>query len=123
MRNDIETVVFDLDGTIYQNTVFHHVLSALFGRGHLLRMLAAEAGGIYRAGICRQAAAYEQLLHPEEAELPILEAFFSALEQCLCPPLTYRQALETQGLLYLGDAWAVVILIGKALGLLEGGTE
>ena len=24
MRNDIETVVFDLDGTIYQNTVFHH---------------------------------------------------------------------------------------------------
>ena len=121
MRNDIETVVFDLDGTIYQNTVFHHDYLHFLVEGTCYecwqQKLVEFAEQVYAGKRLHMNSFYT--LKRLNCQTP--EAFFSALEQCLCPPLTYRQALETQGLLYLGDAWAVVILIGKALGLLEGG--
>ena len=121
MRNDIETVVFDLDGTIYQNTVFHHDYLHFLVEGTCYecwqQKLVEFTEQVYAGKRLHMNSFYT--LKRLNCQTP--EAFFSALEQCLCPPLTYRQALETQGLLYLGDAWAVVILIGKALSLLEGG--
>lgn len=120
MRQDIETVVFDLDGTVYQNTVFHrdylHFLVEGTGYEGWEEQLVQLTEEVY-AGRRLQMNCFYRL---ERLACETPQALFDALEQCLCPPLSYRQALETPQVLYLGDAWAVVILIGEALGLLMG---
>ena len=114
MRNDIETVVFDLDGTIYQNTVFHHDYLHFLVEGTCYecwqQKLVEFAEQVYAGKRLHMNSFYT--LKRLNCQTP--EAFFSALEQCLCPPLTYRQALETQGLLYLGDAWACLLYTSDA---------
>ena len=120
MKNDIETVVFDLDGTVYQNTVFHRDYLHFLVEGTRYEgwhtQLVEFAEQVYAGRRLQMNCLYS----PKRLACQTPEAFFCALEQCLCPPLAYQEALLRQDILYLGDAWAVVILIGKALGLLEG---
>ena len=120
MKNDIETVVFDLDGTVYQNTVFHRDYLHFLVEGTRYEgwhtQLVEFAEQVYAGRRLQMNCFYS----PKRLACQTPEAFFCALEQCLCPPLAYQEALLRQDILYLGDAWAVVILIGKALGLLEG---
>lgn len=121
MRDEIETVVFDLDGTVYQNTVFHRDYLHFLVEGTPYecwqQRLVEFAEQVYGGRRLQMNCFYR--LRRLECRTP--EDFFDGLEQCLCPPLTYREALPRQDILYLGDAWAVLILIGKSLGLLDGG--
>lgn len=116
----IKTVVFDLDGTIYQDITFHqHYLHYLVQGTKWAQWEAAlvEFVDLVFAG---------QALHMNEFyRTTVLNPrtpgdFFSALEELRCPSLTYDQALCRRDVIYLGDGWAVVTLIGDALGLLNG---
>ena len=115
-----QTVVFDLDGTVYQNTVFHRDYIHFMVQGTLFseweKALVAFAEQVYAGRRMHMNRFYAvQTLAPSTPE-----QFFEQLEHCLCPPLSFRSALREQGLMYLGDAWAVVTFMGKALGVLEG---
>lgn len=112
-------VIFDLDGTIYQNTVFHtdyiHTLVTGTEFAHWERDLIGLADDIFAGGKLHMNRFYRMgtLRAHSCAELA------AGLEQQLCQWLTYEQALERKDVLYLGDAWAVMDLLGTALGCLD----
>ena len=106
MKNDIETVVFDLDGTVYQNTVFHRDYLHFLVEGTRYEgwhtQLVEFAEQVYAGRRLQMNCFYS--LKRLACQTP--EAFFCALDQCLCPPLADLEALLRQDILYLGDAWA-----------------
>ena len=112
-------VIFDLDGTIYQNTAFHtdyiHTLVADTEFAHWEQDLIGLADEIFAGGKLHMNHFYRMgtLRAHSCAELA------AGLEQRLCHRLTYEQALEKKDILYLGDAWAVLDLLGTALGCLD----
>lgn len=120
MGHRIETVVFDLDGTLYLNNDFYrdyiHFLledtDKVEWEDDLIRYAAGVCSGehlvmntYYRSGVIRSDSSKE---------------FFSRLEEAYLPEMRYEEALCRGDCIYLGDVWAVVTLIGKALGVLDG---
>ncbi len=112
----VQTLVFDLDGTLYQDLTFYktylhfllkdtpltgweqalvHFTEAVF-RGEKLTM-----NHFYRT---------KPLLKESPAD------YFAALELALT-----EKTEKQEGSIYLGDAWAVVTLLGETLGLLGDG--
>ena len=87
MKNDIETVVFDLDGTVYQNTVFHRDYLHFLVEGTRYEgwhtQLVEFAEQVYAGRRLQMNCFYS----PKRLACQTPEAFFCALEQCLCPPL------------------------------------
>lgn len=120
MRQEIDTIIFDLDGTIYQNTEFHRDYLRFLVDGTGLEAwadsLIAFADAVFVGERLVMNAFYDA--RPIEASTPA--AYFAALERALLPELTYEEALARADCLYTGDAWAVVTLMGQTLGLLDG---
>ena len=121
MRQEIDTIIFDLDGTIYQNTEFHrdylHFLVEGTAREGWVDSLIAFADAVFVGERLVMNAFYDA--SRIEASTPA--AYFAALERALLPELTYEEALARADCLYTGDAWAVVTLMGQTLGLLDNG--
>ena len=118
MQNRI--VIFDLDGTIYQNSVFH--------RGYLRTLVAGTWAEPLEADLVRLAEAifagreldmnrFYRRGHAEAATVPEL---VQALRKRVLPNMTYAEALQADDVVYLGDAWAVLAYLGDALGCLDG---
>lgn len=120
MVDDIKTIVFDLDGTIYQNTVFHRDYLHFLVEG-TDKVSWADALIDYAESVfCGERLTMNAFYASERIEAQSPAAFFQALEAARLADLPYKQALLRDDCLYTGDAWAVVTLIGKALGLIEG---
>lgn len=119
MSQSTKTVIFDLDGTIYQNTTFHrdyiHAMVADTPYTHWEQELIALADDIFAGKKLRMNHFYK--LNTLDVNTPAELA--ERLEQQLCPALSYQQALTDNGVIYLGDAWAVLSLLGHAMGCLD----
>lgn len=120
MNNNVRTVVFDLDGTVYQNTTFHrdyiHFLVENTPWADWEVDLTEFADSVFSGERLVMNRFYKTgRINPKTPD-----EFFSILESYLCPPLAYEEALNRKDIIYLGDAWAVVTLIGDTLGLLDG---
>lgn len=120
MGLDIRTVLFDLDGTIYQNLTFNRIyirnLTAGTPFASWQESLLAYTEEVFAGRRLIMNRAYSTL--PLPAHDP--ESYFAALEGALLPDLSYEELLQQEHCLFLGDAWAVLALLGKTLGLLEG---
>ncbi|MEA4912644.1 MAG: HAD family hydrolase [Oscillospiraceae bacterium] len=114
MFSQVETVVFDLDGTIYQDTEFHHLY---------LRFLVEEtpyaAWGDALITFCERVFSGDAL---------VMNSFYRTAKGEFSHPCGFFDALESlrldayePGAFNLGDAWAVVEYIGRSLGLLDNG--
>ena len=125
----IKTVVFDLDGTIYQDFTFHrHYFRRLLdGTGMEGREegLVAFMDDVLSGKKLRMNVFYR----PEPLGTLPPDEYFGALEALAADaPAPPAHAAESHGrgsgapgdLIYLGDAWAVAMFLGKTLGLLEG---
>lgn len=121
MHSAIKTIVFDLDGTIYQNNLFHrdyvHFLLDGTDKTSWEEELSAGIDRIYKGELITMNAYYDG--RPIAAQSPAV--FFEALAQRRLEECSFEQALGDENIIYTGDAWAVVALIGSALGLLGGG--
>lgn len=124
MHGQIKTIVFDLDGTIYQNNHFHgdyiHFLLEGTGLEDWERPLVHYIDDIYRGEHLEMNSFYACGMM--KADSP--DAFLAELKQKKAPEISFEYAVAHEDeYIYLGDAWAVVSLIGKTLGLLEGSRE
>ena len=117
---NIKTIVFDLDGTIYQNNDFHRDYIRFLLDGSEKRdwedSLVSYIDGIY----CGRHLSMNTSYCSEIIAADTPEAYFSLLEKAALPQRGFERTAESENSIYLGDAWAVVTLIGKTLGLLEG---
>ena len=102
MRQEIDTIIFDLDGTIYQNTEFHrdylHFLVEGTAREGWVDSLIAFADAVFVGERLVMNAFYDA--SRIEASTPA--AYFAALERALLPELTYEEALARADCLYNG---------------------
>lgn len=116
----IQTVIFDLDGTVYQNMTFHHSY-----------LWALTTGTWAEAWQPKLAALTEEILSGRRLEMNRFylrgrvqadtpEALVQALSQRMCPDMTYEEAVQRSDVTYLGDAWALLAFLGDGLGLLDG---
>lgn len=117
----IKTVVFDLDGTIYQNNHFYpdyiHFLVEKTPYESWEKELVSFIGEIF--------AGKRLVMNDYYCSLPICAGSFGAyvgqLERARIPELTFETSVTRSDCMFLGDAWAVVSLIGSTLGLIQNG--
>lgn len=121
--NNIKTIVFDLDGTIYQNNDFHRDYIHFLLEGSNLTgwedSLVRFIDGVYTGKHLTMNAYYSTA----RISAGTAEEYFAALERAYVPGIDFDCARSRGDLVFLGDAWAVVSLIGKTLGLLENGRD
>ncbi|MBQ3615242.1 MAG: HAD family hydrolase, partial [Anaerotignum sp.] len=117
----IKTVVFDLDGTIYQNNHFHpdyiHFLVEQTSYEDWEQALVSLVDDVF--------AGYRLVMNDYYCSAPIIadsfEAYAEKLEKARLPELTFETSVVRSDSIFLGDAWAVVSLIGSTLGLIQNG--
>lgn len=120
MNNKLKTLIFDLDGTVYQNTTFHRdYLHFLVQDTPFVRWETALIDFVERV-FAGEALLMNRFYKTGPLNPTTPEEYFIALENQLCPSLSYEEALSQDQVIYLGDAWAVVTFIGETLGLLDG---
>lgn len=121
MREEIRTIVFDLDGTIYQNTVFHRDYLHFLMEGTALSDWVGSLITFADAVFAGERLVMNAFYSGRRIDAATPEAYFAALERALLPGMTCEEALGRADCIYTGDAWAVVSLIGQTLGLLDDG--
>lgn len=117
----IKTVVFDLDGTIYQNNHFHpdyiHFLLEDTPYVSWERDLVSLVDEIF--------AGKRLMMNTYYCAAPLcpdsFESYVQLLEQAQVSGLTFETSVVRDDCMFLGDAWAVVSLIGSTLGLIQNG--
>lgn len=114
-----KTLIFDLDGTIYQNTVFYqdyiHNMVADTEFESWEKDLLCLSGQIFSGKLLHMNRFYR----PEKLNADSVSQLALLMEGQLCPDLSYTQALCEGDIMYLGDAWAVLAFVGRSLGCLD----
>lgn len=117
----MKTVIFDLDGTIYQNKVFHRDYIHYLMEGTDKASWESALIDFIEDTFSGKGLVMNRFYYNTQIDATSPEEFLSALKKQICPPFTYKEALIQTNALYLGDAWAVVTLIGAVLGLIAEG--
>lgn len=117
----VKTVIFDLDGTIYQNKVFHRDYIHFLVEGTDKTSWESALIDFIEDTFSGKRLVMNQFYYTTQIDTTSPDEFFSALEDQICLPFTYEETLTQTNILYLGDAWAVVTLIGATLGLIADG--
>ncbi len=121
MKTPVRTVIFDLDGTIYQNTAFHRDYLRYLVEGTDRADWAQALIGFADDVFAGKKLVMNRFYRSEAGNPQTLDELFLTIAAGICPPMTYEQARDSRGLIYLGDAWAVMALIGATLGLIGNG--
>ena len=121
MLQSLNTIVFDLDGTLYQDLSIHRIY---------IRYLLRETD---RQPWETQLISFvEEVLRGKKLEMNAFygtdaicesrpETFLLRLGERAAHSCSYESALGANNLLYLGDLWSIVSLLGEALGLPQSG--
>ena len=118
MQNRI--VIFDLDGTIYQNSVFHLGYLRTLVAGTWAEPLEADLVRLAEAIFAGRELDMNRFYRRGRAEAATVPELVQALRKRVLPGMTYAEALQADDVVYLGDAWAVLAYLGDALGCLDG---
>ncbi len=119
MFENIQTIIFDLDGTLYQDDNYHkyylHNLLENTGREDWESSFIDFVESVLKGEHLKMNAFYLS----DKLETDDLSHYFCQLEESLVEDVSYHQALKSSNLIYLGDLWAVLNLLGKTSGMLE----
>lgn len=116
----IETIIFDLDGTLYQNQLYYTDYLRFMIQGTRWEAaypaLREKIEEVFRGDRLRMNAVYR--LAPVVADTA--DELFEKLEGGLVPDIAYEELIASSEYELLGDGWSVMKLVGSALGLLDG---
>lgn len=119
----IETVIFDLDGTVYQNLTFHADYLHFLLEGTPFAALETPLLDYINRVFCGERLVMNSYYTAVPLDTSSLDAYLTSLEAAHRPDMTYDLALDNPSIVYLGDAWAVLALIGRTLGILDEATS
>ncbi len=119
MDQNVRTIIFDLDGTIYQNVSFHRTYLHFLLEGTPWAKWETSFVEFVDDVFAGKKLVMNRFFQIEQVQVATPHEVFVALEQSICPSVRYEEALTRPDLIYLGDAWAVVTFLGEKLGLLE----
>lgn len=120
MNDKIKVIVFDLDGTIYQNITFHkdyiHYLVEGTDKEAWEENLLEFVDDVF----CGKRLKMNMFYHAIEIEAADPDHHFSMLEEAIAADMSCDDMPAKDEYIYLGDAWAVLTLLGYSLGLNKG---
>jgi len=121
MFHSLHTIVFDLDGTLYQDFSIHTIYIR-----HLLREADKQSWEAPFIGFVEEVLQGKRLaMNAFYRTDPVCEhrpePFLLCLEERIVNGCTFEQALHAENLMYLGDLWSIVSLLGESLGLRDSG--
>jgi FMN phosphatase YigB (HAD superfamily) len=125
MFDHIKTILFDLDGTVYQNDYFHRIyLSVLIQNTRFAsweRELISLADTVLRGGLIPM----NQFYQAGAGAVNCMEDVVDALRAGELRELTCEEAYKgpLPDIYYLGDAWALVSLIAQTLRISKEGQD
>lgn len=120
MQNSDLTVIFDLDGTIYQNTTFHRDYIRTLVDGTERESWERALVWLTEEILSGRELIMNRFYRRGVLNVSSVQELAGTLRGRLCPEMGYEEALHTDGILYLGDAWAVLALLGESIGCLQG---
>jgi len=119
MFADIQTLIFDLDGTLYQDYNYHkyylHNLLVNTEKEDWESVFIDFVESTLKGEHLKMNAFYLS----DKLATDDLPQYFKQLEKCLVADVSYSQALKSNNLIYLGDLWALLTLLAKTSGMLE----
>jgi len=119
MFENIQTIIFDLDGTLYQDDNYHkyylHNLLENTGREDWESAFIDFVESTLKGEHLKMNAFYLS----DKLETNSLDSYFAQLEASEVEGVSYHQALESSNLIYLGDLWALLNLLARTSGMLE----
>ena len=116
----IQTVIFDLDGTVYQNMSFHHSYLRALTAGTWAEKWQEELCTLVETILRGERLEMNRFYLRGEVQADTPDALAEALQKRVCPDMTYEQAIGREDVVYLGDAWALLAFLGDGMGLLKG---
>lgn len=122
MKN-IKTIVFDLDGTIYQNNHFHPYYIHFLLEGSDKRRWEKDLICLVDDIFTGKHLVMNSYYATAEIKADTFEDYVHTLEDALLSRLTFEDSILRRDVIFLGDAWSVVSLIGSTLGLLKNGRD
>lgn len=120
MQKSDRIVIFDLDGTIYQNSIFHRGYLRTLVAGTWAEPLEAELVRLAEDIFAGRELTMNYFYRTGRTDAATVPELVQALRQRILPDMTYDEALLADDVVYLGDAWAVLAYLGDALGCLDG---
>ncbi len=115
----MKTIIFDLDGTIYQNTVFHKDYIRFMLENTALENWEDDLIHLTEKIFSGEELTMNCFYKLENIDAKNPKEFISRLNKNICLNLSTDDAYNAKDIIYLGDAWSVITLIGVSLGLLS----
>lgn len=118
--SNIKTIIFDLDGTLYQSNRYYADYLRFMIAGTQweseYNTLLERIEQIFCGERLRMNTAY----HLEKIDADTVDELFEKLEQTNAPEMKYEELVCNNRYVFLGDGWSVMKVVGTALGLLDG---
>ena len=119
--NKVKVILFDLDGTIYQDIDFHrdYIQTLVTDTPYQAweKELVTFTDEVLRGQHLQMNCFYQE----KKIEFSSFEEYVLKIEELLVPDVSFEEYYQhkVEGLCFLGDAWSVVTLIAVTLGLRE----
>lgn len=117
MEEKIKVIVFDLDGTIYQDFSFYKSYIRFMVEGTDKETWEPRLAEYVEDVLCGKRLNMNSFYRCAAVRAGDPEEYFSLAERAILPDAAAGEAIDSNETIYLGDAWAVLTFIGYSLGV------
>lgn len=122
MLEKINTILFDMDGTLYQDNIFYKDYMKYAAEGTKFENQLDRLNGFIESIINGDTLQMNKFYRQDQPPVREIDSLNSALmSRCVEDDTVGEQmALDGEKSCYMGDMWAVVRYVAQSLGMLDG---
>jgi len=117
MEERIKAIVFDLDGTLYQDFSFYKPYIRFMVEGTDKENWKQKLVEFTEEILCGNRLKMNAFYRCAAIQADYPERYFDLAERAILPDAQAEESADSGNTIYLGDAWAVLTFIGYSLGL------
>lgn len=117
MEERIKVIVFDLDGTIYQDFSFYKHYIHFMVEGTDKETWESGLVEYVKDVLCGKRLRMNTFYRCSAIRTDDREQYFDMAERAAIPDAAVKERMDPNETIYLGDAWAVLTFIGYSLGV------